>query len=104
MVDGYVEAGIRRRRSQPQHYHATMKVLGLIGGTGTESTIDYYRLLVAKYREQADGHSPALIITSVDLKQMVDLMTAGQLDTVADYLTAEFERLHKAGADFAALT
>jgi len=81
-----------------------MKVLGLIGGTGPESTIDYYRLLVAKYREQADGHSPPLIITSVDLKQMVELMTAGKLDIVADYLTVEFERLHKAGADFAALT
>ena len=81
-----------------------MKVLGLIGGTGPESTIDYYRLLVAKYREQADGHSPPVIITSVDLKQMIDLMNAGELDAVANYLTAEFERLHKAGADFAALT
>ena len=81
-----------------------MKVLGLIGGTGPESTIDYYRLLVAKYREQADGHSPPVIITSIDLKQMIDLMNAGELDAVANYLTAEFERLHKAGADFAALT
>ena len=81
-----------------------MKVLGLIGGTGPESTIDYYRLLVAKYREQADGHSPPVIITSVDLKQMIELMNAGELDAVANYLTAEFERLHKAGADFAALT
>ena len=81
-----------------------MKVLGLIGGTGPESTIDYYRLLVAKYREQADGHSPPVIITSVDLKQMIGLMSGGELDAVANYLTAEFERLHKAGADFAALT
>ncbi len=81
-----------------------MKTLGLIGGTGPESTIDYYRLLVAKYREQADGHSPLLVITSVDLKQMIELMTAGKLDVVADLLASEFERLHKAGADFAALT
>lgn len=81
-----------------------MKILGLIGGTGPESTIDYYRLLVAKYREQADGHSPPLVITSVDLKQMVELMTAGELDAVANCLSAEFERLHKAGAEIAALT
>ena len=45
-----------------------MKTLGLIGGTGPESTIEYYRLLVANYREQVDGHSPPVIITSVDLK------------------------------------
>lgn len=81
-----------------------MKTLGLIGGTGPESTIDYYRLLVAKYREQADGHSPPLIITSIDLKQMVEWMTAGNLAAVADNLAAEFERLHIAGADIAALT
>ncbi len=81
-----------------------MKVLGLIGGTGPESTIEYYRLLVAKYREQADGHSPAIVITSIDLKQMIELMTAGQLDTVANLLAVEFERLQKAGVDLAALT
>jgi len=81
-----------------------MKTLGLIGGTGPESTIEYYRLLVAKYREQADGHSPPLIITSVDLKRMIELMNAGELATVADYLSAEFEKLHKAGADLGALT
>ena len=32
-----------------------MKTLGLIGGTGPESTIDYYRLLTAQYREKMDG-------------------------------------------------
>jgi aspartate racemase len=81
-----------------------MKTLGLIGGTGPESTIEYYRLLVAKYREQADGHSPPLIITSIDLKQMIEWMTAGNLASVADGLALEFERLHKAGADVGALT
>lgn len=81
-----------------------MKTLGLIGGTGPESTIEYYRLLVARYREQADGHSPPVIITSIDLKQMVEWMTAGNLAAVTDGLAAEFERLQRAGADFAALT
>lgn len=81
-----------------------MKILGLIGGTGPESTIEYYRLLVAKYREQADGHSPPVIITSIDLKQMIEWMTAGNLAAVTDGLAAEFERLRIAGADLAALT
>ncbi len=81
-----------------------MKTLGLIGGTGPESTIEYYRLLVAKYCERADGHSPPLIITSIDLKQMIEWMTAGNLASVADGLAFEFERLHKAGADIGALT
>ena len=81
-----------------------MKTLGLIGGTGPESTIDYYRLLTAQYREKADGASPPLIINSVDLKRLLAWMTAKELDKVADYLVEEIEKLRKAGADFAALT
>jgi aspartate racemase len=81
-----------------------MKTLGLIGGTGPESTIDYYRLLVAEYRKQADGSSPPLIINSVDLKRMIAFMNARAFGEVADYLVREFEKLQKAGVDFAALT
>jgi aspartate racemase len=81
-----------------------MKTLGLIGGTGPESTIDYYRLLTAQYREKADGASPPVIINSVDLKRMIGWMNAGELDKVTDYLVAEFEKLQRAGVDFAALT
>jgi len=81
-----------------------MKTLGLIGGTGPESTIDYYRLLTAQYREKADGASPPVIINSVDLQRMIAWMGANQLDKVTDYLVSQFEILEKAGVDFAALT
>jgi len=81
-----------------------MKTLGLIGGTGPESTIDYYRLLTAQCREKADGASPPVVINSVDLKRMIAWMGAGELNKVTDYLAGEFERLQRAGVDFAALT
>lgn len=81
-----------------------MKTLGLIGGTGPESTIDYYRLLTAQYREKADGASPPVVINSVDLKRMIAWMSANELDKVTNYLVEQFETLEKAGVDFAALT
>src|ERR1041384_6328473 len=81
-----------------------MKTLGLIGGTGPESTIEYYRLLTAQYREKADGASPPLIINSVDIKRLLAWMTANELGKVAHYLREEIEKLRRAGADFAALT
>jgi len=81
-----------------------MKTLGLIGGTGPESTIDYYRLLTAQYREKMDGASPPVIINSVDLKRMIAWMGANELDKVTHYLVEQFETLEKAGVDFAALT
>lgn len=80
------------------------KTLGLIGGTGPEATIEYYRLLTAKYREQADGNSPPLIINSVNLKNMIEWMGASELGKVADMLSNAIEKLHLAGADLAALT
>jgi len=80
-----------------------MKTLGLIGGIGPESTIEYYRLLIEGYREKRDGEYPAVIINSVDLKRLLTWMAESKLDQVADYLSSEIERLHRAGADFAAL-
>ena len=81
-----------------------MKTLGLIGGTGPESTIDYYRLLTAQYREKVDGASPPVIINSVNLKLMIEWMSANELGKVTDYLVGEFKKLERAGVDFAALT
>jgi aspartate racemase len=81
-----------------------VKTLGLIGGTGPESTIDYYRLLIAKYREQTDGNSPPLIINSINLKQLIEWMNGGELAKVADYVSDAIDKLHRAGADLAALT
>jgi aspartate racemase len=80
-----------------------MKTLGLIGGIGPESTIDYYRLLINGYREKTGGTSPSVIINSVDLKRLLAWMNAGELTRVVDYLSVEIDRLHKAGADFGAL-
>ena len=81
-----------------------MKTLGLIGGTGPESTVEYYRLLTAQHREKADGALPLLIINSVNLKQLIEWMGANELGKVTDYLVNAIEQLQKAGADFGALT
>jgi aspartate racemase len=80
-----------------------MKTLGLLGGIGPESTIEYYRLLVARYREQANGEYPAVIIDSINLNRIVNWMTEGEVGKVADYCSNELEKLVAAGADVGAL-
>lgn len=80
-----------------------MRTLGLIGGIGPESTIEYYRLIVAAYREKQDGNYPPIIINSVNLKKLLVWMNAGELQKFTDDLAGEIERLAGAGADFAAL-
>jgi aspartate racemase len=78
-----------------------MKLPGIIGGTGPESTIDYYQQIITLYRAQRpDGSYPPMLIDSIDLKRAVDLVTANDLAGLAAYLVEAFERLARAGADF----
>ena len=50
-----------------------MKTVGIIGGIAPESTIQYYRLIVAGYREhKRDGNYPSILINSINMKQMLD--------------------------------
>ena len=81
-----------------------IKTVGIIGGVGPESTIEYYRFIIEAYRRQKpDGSYPSIIINSVDVNKYVGLATANRFDKFADDLVVEIERLARAGADFAAL-
>src|SRR5439155_11107375 len=78
-----------------------MKILGIIGGLGPESTIKYYRTIIALHRErQRDGSYPEFIINSVDLKKGLDFMDANDLTGMADYLLEQIGKLARAGANF----
>jgi aspartate racemase len=82
-----------------------MKTLGIIGGLGPESTIDYYRSLNALYRENTGGVGyPPLVIVSLDVDKGLRLLGANQLDEMAEYLAGAARQLAAAGADFALLS
>lgn len=79
-----------------------MQLLGIIGGTGPESTIEYYRAIIAKYRERVtDGSYPPMVITSIDVKTVLGLAATNELPRLAAMLAAEVDRLARAGAEVA---
>jgi aspartate racemase len=81
-----------------------MKTLGIIGGIGPESTIDYYRRIIALYRQRKqDGSYPTIIINSVDMKKMLDFIEANELVGLTEYLLGEVQKLARAGADLGLL-
>lgn len=81
-----------------------MNTVGIIGGIGPESTIEYYRKIVAAYYERdAHGNYPQIIINSINMKKMLDSIGAGKLDEVAEYLVFELNKLSAAGANFGVL-
>ncbi len=71
-----------------------MKTAGIIGGIGPESTAEYYRLIISSYREQKkDGSYPCLIINSIDLKKIVGLVEADDLNELSEHLVREIYKL-----------
>lgn len=69
-----------------------MKTIGIVGGIGPDSTIDYYKRLTSA------GHS-SLVMVSLDVQKLLGWMGASDLASVAAYLSDATARLAAAGAD-----
>ncbi len=79
-----------------------MKTLGIVGGIGPESTIEYYRFILDGYRARVpDGSAPHLIIDSIDVNRGLAMLDASDHAGLADYLSASLDRLVGAGAEVA---
>ncbi len=78
-----------------------MQTLGMIGGLGPESTIDYYRSIIERFRARKPGSGyPHIIVNSLDVDKGIAMLDAGRLGDLADYLAAGVEVLAHAGAEF----
>ena len=78
-----------------------MKIIGMIGGIGPESTIDYYkRLLDGAQKRNPGGPAPSIIINSIDLQKGLHLLGTNQLKELTAYIVPEVMRLKDAGAEF----
>jgi aspartate racemase len=81
-----------------------MKTVGIIGGIGPESTIEYYRQIIASYRQRKqDGSYPSIFINSIDIARMIKLFETNDLAAVTEHLLDALQKLADAGADFAVL-
>ena len=80
-----------------------MATVGLVGGLGPESTIDYYRRILEAWARDDPAAAPSLVIDSLDVRRALRLVDTDRPALVA-YLLASLRRLAGAGASFAALT
>src|SRR6266850_529732 len=80
-----------------------MKRVGLVGGLGPESTIDYYRRILETWARHDPSTAPAVVIDSLDV-QLALRLVAGDRSALTDYPLASLRRLAGAGVDFAAMT
>jgi aspartate racemase len=80
-----------------------MKRVGLVGGLGPESTIDYYRRIIEKWHRSDASTAPPLMIDSLDVKLALRLVEHDRSELVR-YLLESVRRLASGGADFIAFT
>jgi aspartate racemase len=78
-----------------------MKRLGIIGGIGPESTVVYYRSILAAARERLGGASPPVLINSIDVQLVLRLAEHDPVPGLRDYLALEISVLARGGASFA---
>lgn len=79
-----------------------MTTVGIVGGLGPESTIDYYRRIIELWQED-DPSSPSIVIDSLDVQRALRLV-ATDLQAFSEYLLQSLHRLADAGVDFIAIT
>jgi aspartate racemase len=80
-----------------------MKMIGLIGGLGPESTLDYYRLIIRAFQERKSVDYPEIVVYSANLTEGLKLMEGKNREALTDWLLHRIEALRNAGAEFAAI-
>lgn len=80
----------------------TDRILGLIGGIGPESTLDYYRRLVDGWHaRRGPGSHPPVVIVSIDSGPLIGPLVAGDLAPMTAAIADATDRLAAAGAGLA---
>ena len=82
-----------------------MKKIGLVGGTGPESTLMYYKILNTEIDRITGGKAmPDIAIESVNFTRAWDYVTKEEYGRLADYLEEKLEALDKGDSEVISLT
>lgn len=81
-----------------------MKMIGLLGGMTSESSLVYYKLINEIAREKLGGnHSARSVMVSVDFGEVEPYMERREWDRVLAFMLAASRAIEKGGADFLVL-
>ncbi|PIY80929.1 MAG: aspartate racemase [Candidatus Pacebacteria bacterium CG_4_10_14_0_8_um_filter_42_14] len=81
-----------------------LKTIGLLGGVGWTSTMEYYRRLnEAVYHELGGHHSAKILLSSVNFDDILRFQSSGNSEAEENFLRLELSKLERAGADCIAI-
>ena len=81
-----------------------MKKLGIVGGVGPESTIEYYKEINEGFRKRSNSNNyPKMIIDSLNLAEMYSLVANKQWKEFTECFIESIKNLVAGGAEFAVM-
>ena len=81
-----------------------MKTIGIIGGLGPESTVDYYKEIITAFNARYDEMAyPEIIIYSVNIDEFMKFVETKNWPGLSEWLLEKISSIHRAGAQFAVI-
>ena len=81
-----------------------MKTIGIIGGLGSESTIDYYKEIIAAFNAKyVEMTYPEIIIYSASINELMKFVETKNWPRLSEWLLEKISSIHRAGAEFAVI-
>lgn len=84
-----------------------MKTIGILGGLGPESTVDYYKELIKGFNDLNGAgilNYPEIIIYSVNIATFISLLEERNYYEATNHLAQSINNIRNAGADFAVIS
>ncbi|GBE56501.1 putative amino-acid racemase [archaeon BMS3Bbin16] len=81
-----------------------MKKIGILGGLGPESTIEYYRGIIEAFRHNNTQQIPEIILYSANVTDLLDLVSKKRWVELVDYIVKRLAAIKTAGAEFAVIS
>lgn len=81
-----------------------MKKIGILGGIGPESTVDYYKSIISAFNTRYPELAyPEIILYSANLNELMTIFESQNWTRLCEWLLEKIKFIHGAGAEFAAI-
>ena len=81
-----------------------MKKIGMLGGLGPQSTLDYYREIIEAFNTKyTDLAYPEILIYSANMNEFLKFVSEQDWPKLSKWLLEKIDKLKQAGADFVAI-
>ena len=81
-----------------------MKKIGILGGLGPESTVDYYKEIISAFNSKYTSMAyPDILVYSANINELMTFVGNDDWQGLSKWLLGKIDSLKQAGANFVAI-